>query len=192
MNPQAIIERIWPRRPVVFEPLGGGITNHNFKVDIEGEGSFVLRIGGKDTELLGIDRHAEEAASRMAARIGVGPEVVSFLEPEGYLVTRFIEGSPIPVAGMRTQGMIERVAAALRSIHGATLIPGRFDAHRVVEVSRETAERYGVPLPHDYDRAKAVADRIEKASSHLTLVPCHYVLLHANFCVDGLTLIIIV
>ena len=36
-------------------PLGGGITNRNFRVDVDGE-SFVLRIGGEKTELLGIDR----------------------------------------------------------------------------------------------------------------------------------------
>jgi hypothetical protein len=34
--------------------VGGGITNHNFKMTLEGE-AYVLR-GGKDTELLGINR----------------------------------------------------------------------------------------------------------------------------------------
>jgi hypothetical protein len=36
------------------DAVGGGITNHNFKVTLEGE-AYVLR-GGKDTELLGINR----------------------------------------------------------------------------------------------------------------------------------------
>ena len=38
-----------------FEVLGGGITNHNLKVEVDGE-QFVLRVAGKDTDLLGIDR----------------------------------------------------------------------------------------------------------------------------------------
>ena len=40
----------------------GGITNRNFKVEVDGE-TYVLRIGGRDTELLGIDRYNEHEAS---------------------------------------------------------------------------------------------------------------------------------
>src|SRR5262249_11507955 len=83
----AIVERVWPGGVDSVEALGGGITNHNFKVSFGSE-TFVLRIGGKDTELLGIDRGAEYEASQMAARLGIGPPVVTFLQPEGYLVTR--------------------------------------------------------------------------------------------------------
>src|SRR5213594_2799296 len=84
-QPEAIADRLWPGRVRAVEPLGGGITNYNFKVSLDGE-TLVLRIGGKDTELLGIDRRFEHAASLMAAALGVGPEVVDFVEPEGYLV----------------------------------------------------------------------------------------------------------
>ena len=74
MEPEAIVARLWPGRDARVEPLGGGITNRNFKVSVGGE-TFVLRIGGKDTELLGIDRDAEHAASRIAAGLGLAPEV---------------------------------------------------------------------------------------------------------------------
>src|SRR5512140_900600 len=79
---------------VKTSPLGGGITNRNFRVDVDGE-SFVLRIGGEKTELLGIDRHHEYAANQAAAAIGLAPEVVYFIEPEGYLVTRFLAARPL-------------------------------------------------------------------------------------------------
>src|SRR5919204_5928752 len=91
MELETIVERLWPGRGAVVEPLGGGITNRNFKVVAGGE-TFVLRIGGEDTELLGIDRDVEHDASLAAAELGIGPEVVAFVEPEGYLVTRFVEG----------------------------------------------------------------------------------------------------
>ena len=51
----AEVERVWPGRGARFEVLGGGITNHNLKVEVDGE-YFVLRVAGKDTNLLGIDR----------------------------------------------------------------------------------------------------------------------------------------
>jgi Ser/Thr protein kinase RdoA (MazF antagonist) len=46
------------RADAVVTPLPGGITNQNYRVDIAGE-SFVLRIGGKGTHLIGIDRERE-------------------------------------------------------------------------------------------------------------------------------------
>ena len=89
----AAVTRVWPDGVESVEPLGGGITNHNLKVVAKGE-TFVLRIGGRDTELLGIDRSVEHDAAVTAARLGLGPEVIAFVQPEGYLVTRFVEGEP--------------------------------------------------------------------------------------------------
>ena len=57
---------------------------------------YVIRLAGNDTHLLGISREVEHAATVAAAGVGVGPEVTAFIRPEGYLVTRFIEGSPVP------------------------------------------------------------------------------------------------
>ena len=37
------------------EPLEGGITNRNYRVRIRGR-DYVIRVPGKDTNLLGIDR----------------------------------------------------------------------------------------------------------------------------------------
>jgi thiamine kinase-like enzyme len=184
VRPDSIIERIWPGRTVTWEPLGGGITNHNFLVEVDG-GRFVLRVGGKDTELLGIDRRAEEAAARMAATVGVGPEVVTVLEPEGYLVTRFIPGNPIPMDRMRSPATIAAVARSVLDIHSAPPIPSRFDAHRVVETYARTAAEHGVTPPADFDWARGVSDRIEAARGPQPQVPCHNDLLNANFIDDG-------
>jgi thiamine kinase-like enzyme len=180
VQPEAIAARIWPGRDFRVEPLGGGITNHNFKVTVDGE-AFALRIGGKDTELLGIDRDAEHAAARVAAASEVGPDVVAFVEPEGYLVTRFIDGRPIPVEDMRRPETIRRVAPVLRRIHEGPPIPASFDSFRVVEVYRDTAAAHGVEIPAAYDRAKAVAHEIERARSGTAAQPCHNDLLNANF-----------
>ncbi len=37
------------------KPLTGGITNRNYRVEVDGE-AFVLRLSGENTELLGIHR----------------------------------------------------------------------------------------------------------------------------------------
>jgi hypothetical protein len=112
--------------------LGGGITNHNVKVT-RPDGVVVLRVAGKDTDLLGIDRTVELAATRAAAEAGVGPEVVDFVEPEGWLVTRFVAGAIPPPETLREPEQLRRVARALRAFHQGQAIPGRYDAIEVVE-----------------------------------------------------------
>ena len=177
MEPEAIVARLWPGRDARLEPLGGGITNRNFKVTV-GDESFVLRIGGKDTELLGIDRRAEHAASRIAAELGLAPEVVGFVGPEGYLVTRFVDGEVGRVD-------VEQVGRALARLHAGPAFPARFDSFRVVEVYRATALERGVAIPPAYEKAKEVADAIERRRASVAPRPCHNDLLNANFIADG-------
>ena len=68
---QEAVERVWPDREARVEVLGGGITNHNLKVEVDGE-LYVLRVAGKDTGLLGIDR-----ARRTGRDAGPRPRRVS-------------------------------------------------------------------------------------------------------------------
>jgi thiamine kinase-like enzyme len=180
----AEVERVWPGRGASFEVLGGGITNHNLKVEVGGE-RFVLRVAGKDTGLLGIDRTVELAATQAAAALGIGPEVVEFVEPEGWLVTRFVEGEIPALERMREPAMLARVARAVRAFHDSDPIPGSFDSFRVVEIYRQTALDRGGSVPDAYDRAHEVAVRIEATRPTDAAVPCHNDLLNANFLDDG-------
>ena len=175
MDVARLVERLWPGQDAAVEPLGGGITNHNFKVTVGGE-TLVLRVGGKDTELLGIDRTHEHEASLLAAHLGIGPEVVRF--EDGCLVTRFVEGKvgdpdPTPVGDL------------LRRLHSSAPIAARFDAFRVVEAYAETAAAHGVRIPPEYDEACEVAGRIEATRAGAPVVPCHNDLLALNFIDDG-------
>ena len=185
MEPERIAERVWPDGVRSLEPLGGGITNRNFKVTLLDGVQVVLRIGGKDTELLGIDRDHEHAATRAAADAGLAPDVIAFVEPEGYLVTRFVGGRPVPVDEVRTTTALREIAGGLHRLHEGPAIPGRFDSFRVVEAYCATATAHGVSVPAAYTTAKGVADRIEQARGVQPPVPCHNDLLNANFNTDG-------
>jgi thiamine kinase-like enzyme len=173
---------------LTFTALSGGITNRNFLVSgAPGGARFVVRLAGNDTHLLGISREVEHAATVVAAGVGVGPEVVAFIRPEGYLVTRFIEGRPIPEADMGTPDRLRAVGETLRRIHDGPAIPGLFVPFRIVEAYRALAAARGVAIPPEYDLAMAIARRIELAclTAPVELRPCHNDLLNANFIDDG-------
>jgi thiamine kinase-like enzyme len=144
-------------------------------------------MAGNDTHLLGISREVEHAATVAAAGVGVGPEVVAFVRPEGYLVTRFIEGSPVSLEAVHRPETIRRFADSLRRVHDGPAIPGLFVPFRIVEAYRALALARGVPIPAEYDLAMAIARRIELAflASPVELRPCHNDLLNANFIDDG-------
>ncbi|MFL5667759.1 MAG: hypothetical protein ACJ77U_00080, partial [Chloroflexota bacterium] len=98
-------------RDLTLTQLSGGITNRNFRVDAAGaDERWVIRLAGNDTHLLGISREVEHAATVAAAGVGVGPEVTAFIRPEGYLVTRFIVGSPVSDEAVHRPDTIRRVA----------------------------------------------------------------------------------
>ena len=181
----ATVDRLWPGRAARLDVLGGGITNHNVKVDLGDGEVYVLRIAGQSTDVLGIDRSVEHEASLAAAAVGVGPEVVSFLEPEGWLVTRFIEGTVVDEARMREIDSIRRVAAALRAVHAGPPLRRRFDSFRVVEDYRSVAFARGADVPAAYVWARQFARRIEQARGAIPERPCHNDLLTANFIDDG-------
>jgi len=178
------VARVWPGQETHVEVLGGGITNHNLKVEVGAE-TYVLRVAGKDTSLLGIDRTVELEATKAAAALGIGPEVFAFVEPEGWLVTRFIAGSIPSVERLQEPTMLARVAAALRAFHEGPPIAACFDSFRVVELYRETALARGGGIPNAYEEAHEVASRIERIREGATPAPCHNDLLNANFLDDG-------
>jgi thiamine kinase-like enzyme len=170
------------------EPLAldGGITNRNYRVVMGGE-EYVLRICGKDTAVLGIDRDAECAATMNAARIGVGPEVVAYRPDLEVLVTRWVEGEPATPEELRSAPVLEQVAAALRAVHDGPPLDARFDAFTLVVDYRDEVRERGGPDPAGYHEASATAARIAAALTgpDHEPVPCHNDLLPANFLHDG-------
>ncbi|HYN70526.1 MAG TPA: choline/ethanolamine kinase family protein [Candidatus Eisenbacteria bacterium] len=174
-------------RELSLVALSGGITNRNFLVSSPGTADrYVLRLAGSDTHLLGISREVEHAATVAAAGVGVGPEVVAFIRPEGYLVTRFIDGEPLALELVQRPETLRRVGEALRRIHDGPAIPGLFVPFRIVQAYCALAKARSVSIPAAYELAHAVAARIELAllTSPVELRPCHNDLLNANFIVD--------
>ena len=133
--------------------------------------------------LLGIDRRAEHEAATVAASLGVGPEVVAFVEPEGYLVTRFVEGSPVPPEEMQAPGRATRDGRACCG--GSTRARASRRGSTRSGSSRPTApapSRTASTCRPSYDEREG-GRRSDRGGARAAgaEVPCHNDLLNANF-----------
>jgi len=171
-----------------IKELTGGITNKNYKITTTNGESFVLRMGGNETKYLGIDREVEYECSRLASQIGVAPEPIAFLAPEGYILARFISGKGLTAEEIGTEENVKSVVASLKAYHAIEKFPGFFSPFRVAEEYRKTAESFKVKLPDKmnwYLERSAEIETAMYAHAPLTLRPCHNDLLNGNFIDDG-------
>lgn len=177
-----LLDRVpgWAGRPRTVLPLEGGITNRNYRVEVDGA-AFVVRSPGKRTELLGIDRHHEREAAERAAALGVAPEVAAFVEPDGALITRFLEARPVTAAELAGPHLAA-VASLLRTVHDGPPIAGVFDWYEVPRANAATVEAHGGEVPAAYTTAMARAAEVRDAFAAAPDPPvaCHNDLLGAN------------
>jgi thiamine kinase-like enzyme len=168
------------------QPLDGGFTNRNYRVGLGGE-PYVVRVCGKNSGVLGIDRHHECEATRIAAGLGVAPDVVAFLPGEDCLVTRYVTGAPLGEGELRQEPFLSQIARMLRTVHDGPPFPGTFDAFTVVVEHRDVIVARGGREPEQYADAARAAALIAGALSgpdHVA-VPCHNDLLAGNVLRDG-------
>jgi thiamine kinase-like enzyme len=173
------------RADLTVEPLPGGITNLNYRVDLGGQ-AFVVRIPGEDSEHLGINRRREHACNEAAHGAGVAPAIEAFFEDAGVLITHFVPGRGLAEEEMHDPRTLSRVARALRRYHTGAEFPGIFSPFRTVRDYLAFAAPRGAPLPERFDWMLAQADRLEAAlGTPAPPRPCHNDLLLANWIDDG-------
>ena len=63
----------WQGKNISVQQISGGLTNTNYKVEVDGTPYFV-RVPGESTELLAVDRNNEYHNSKAAAQAGVAPK----------------------------------------------------------------------------------------------------------------------
>ena len=157
-------------------PLDGGITNRNYRVRFGGR-DCVLRLPGRDTALLGIDRAAERVATERAAALGIAPPLIA--SDDECMVTEWVPGAPID--GDRLRADPSSAARALRAFHDSGLkLPVRFWLPDLLEdYARIVAERGG-EVTDVYRRAQAHVARVAEVLPLTESAPCHNDLLPGN------------
>ena len=172
----------WRGRAVSIRPLANGLTNANYRVDVDGR-AFVVRIPGASTDLLAIDRANELHNGRIAAALGIGPAILRHFPESGATVAEFLPGRPMTNATLAEPGMPARISETLRTLHRGPRFLRDFDMLALAERYRALAHERGFPLPAGYAARRPAVERIRSALAAWSLptVPCHNDLLADNY-----------
>jgi thiamine kinase-like enzyme len=183
---------LWRGRNVRISPLSGGLTNENYLVE-DGAHRYVVRLPGRSTELLAIDRDNEVFNTKAAATTGIGPGVVEHIPDLDVMVLEFIPGPTMSARTLQSPEMAGRMAESFRRLHSAPRFLRDFDMFRLIEQYLKIVDEHGVTIPDEYrDWLPTIAD-VERAvtAAPLPTVPCHNDLLCENFIDDGTALRIV-
>jgi thiamine kinase-like enzyme len=183
-----VVTRIpdWKNKQVTITPLSGGLTNSNFKVDVEGTPYFV-RVPGASTELLAVDRANEYHNSKAAYEAGVGPKVLYHLPEDNVMVLAFINGKTMSKDSLNEVGMPTRMAQAIKLLHVGPRFLLDFNMFRLTEYYLQICKQRQIKTPDGYLDRMPTIKRIEKAMNvdPLPTVPCNNDLLAENYIDDG-------
>jgi thiamine kinase-like enzyme len=185
---EAVIDAIpeWHGRRVVVQPIAAGLTNRNFRVELDGRSMFV-RIPGAATELLAVDRANELHNTRAAAAAGVAPAVLHHLPLWDVFVLEWVDGRTMSNRAFAATDAPARVASALRALHAGPRFRDDFDMFRLSEYYLRVVDERSIAIPTGYrermDRLPAIEAAL--AAHPLPTVPCHNDLLAENYLDDG-------
>jgi len=174
------------RDALSVEPLAGGLTNVNYKVRAPG-GTYVVRVSGKDTGLLAIDRENEAHNTRCAAETGVGAPFVAWVPEHDALVLEFLEGEVMDREKLRAGDRLPAIARACRRLHAGAPFLREFDMFEIQRRYLGVVRDRGFRLPDRYRDFEPQARAIEQAlrARPEPLVPCNNDLLAENFIDEG-------
>ena len=185
---EEIISKIedWKGKHVSIQTLSGGLTNTNYKAEVDGI-SFFIRVPGASTELLAIDRNNEYFNSKAAAEAGVGPKVLYYLTDYQAMVLEFIDGKTMSKEALNAPGMPTRMAQSIKKLHAGPRFLTDFNMFRLTEYYLKICGDRAIPIPDGYLERMPAVMQIEKAMSvhPLPTVPCNNDLLAENYIDDG-------
>jgi thiamine kinase-like enzyme len=176
----------WKGKEISVIPLSGGLTNSNFKVDVDGS-SYFVRLPGEDTELLAINRENEYHNTRAAHDAGVGPQVIYHLPEYNVMVLEFIIGQTMSKESLNQPGMPKRMAETIKRMHSGPRFLTDFNMFRLTEYYLQICKEREIPIPEGYWERMDTVATIEQAMSvnQLSTVPCNNDLLAENYLDDG-------
>ncbi len=183
-----VVSRIpqWDGKYVSITPLLGGLTNSNFKVEVDGLPYFV-RVPGESTDLLAVDRNNEYHNAKAAFIAGVGPKVLYHVPEYNVMVLEFLNGKTMSKESLNEPGQPARMAESIHKLHAGPRFLRDFNMFRLTEYYLSLCRDRDIQIPDGYLERMPTVRRIEQAMNvkPLETVPCNNDLLAENYIDDG-------
>jgi len=179
----------WCGKPLDIQEMPGGITNENFRVNIDGQ-SYFVSIPGASTEFLAVDRENKYHNTLAAATAGVGPRVLHHLPDHHVMVLEFIHGKTMSPETMAAPGMPGRLVQVLQKLHAGSRFLKDFNVFRLAEIYLSILDKHQWRIPDGYRNRMQVLRRMERAVNRpaMATVPCTNDLVAENIIDVGHTL----
>ncbi|MGI4858523.1 MAG: phosphotransferase [Janthinobacterium lividum] len=187
---ESIARRIpaWQDSPLRYAPVGGGISNTNWRVDVERLGaSYFCKVPGAGTEMF-IDRRTALDASLKAAATGYGVPVYAFLEDCGVQIFDFMEGWHASSNRDFLQRDIRHNALqALKAFHQQPLLVQDKTVFDMIDEHDAQVAALQARVPQDHAWLQACYRRARAAleAAGMTSCPCMNDTLAGNFMLDA-------
>jgi thiamine kinase-like enzyme len=185
---EEVVEKIedWKGKEVFVEPLSGGLTNRNYRVEVDGM-PYVMRVPGESTELLAVDRTNEYHNTKAAAQAGVGAQVHHYVADHCVMVLEFLNGETMSKDSLNGPGMPTRMAQSIKQLHAGPRFLSDFNMFRLTEYYLSLCREREIRIPDGYLARMLTVTQIEKAMlvNPLPMVPCNNDLLAENYLDDG-------
>ena len=176
----------WKGKNISIQSLSGGLTNTNYKVEVDGS-PFFVRVPGESTELLAVNRENEYHNTKAAAQAGVAPNVLYYLPDSCVMVLEFLNGETMSKDALNAPGMPTRMAQSIGQLHAGPRFLTDFNMFRLTEYYLNLCKERLIRIPDGYLERMPTVEQIEKAMSvhPLNTVPCNNDLLAENYLDDG-------
>ncbi|MVA81668.1 phosphotransferase [Agrobacterium vitis] len=176
----------WQGRKLRYKAVLGGISNTNFRIEVEGDPlSYFLKIPGRGTEMF-IDRKAAAAASKQAETIGIGPRTFDYLAHLDIEIAEFIEGRRPSTHRDFADPQIRHKAVSLyRDFHAAPELPLTKTVFDMIDEHYAQVEELGGywPVDHTWLQGQYRQARMALEASGLDLVACFNDPMPGNFLI---------
>lgn len=154
----------------------GGLTNHSYKVELENQQVYVIRLPGEGTSEL-INRNDEKISTELACNLGIDATLLYFGE-DGTKVTEYIKDAvTLNSKKLREKQTIKDVAKIFSILHTSgvdTQVP--FEVFDMAKSYEDIIYSYNVNMYEDYldikNKVMKIKETVDKASI-IKKVPCH-------------------
>lgn len=178
-----VIDRMeeWKGKTIETEALTQGLTNVNYKVNVDGK-DYVVRIPGAGTDIF-IDREIESHNANAAAEVGIGAKVIKCFKPEYIVVMEFLPGQVMSVEAFKNHDFIVEAVESIKKVNTLATFTGRFIMFEKYDKYYNIIKDENIKIPSEFNEAHRVVhtvrDRFTKNMPDL--VSCNNDLLAENF-----------